>query len=104
MAHPSGKMVVYVDRKGGEHLAMLTDEVEDNKNILEPSVNLVYISVVGDRDQYGAQKKRDELVPHRTSQSGSRRYWRRLTLADVRHLLDDPVSDRPRPSAGKEVK
>jgi hypothetical protein len=83
-----GDLVIYVDKKGIEHDALLTavhDGVQGfgweppkqgiipNEN---PSVNLVYVSDdYHDADSYGRQIVREASCVHKTKQGASGNYW-----------------------------
>lgn len=75
---------MYTDRWGKKHLALVTERFPSSRDIMHPTVNVVYITDnTKQRDQYGTQKKRGLNVPHRSNQSGPGHYWESVTVRVV---------------------
>lgn len=72
-----GNHVIYVDKHGVPHSALVTNEFGDPKNRAEEfSVNLLYVNPdEGQGDQYGRQILRESSVPPKRFQSAHGNYW-----------------------------
>lgn len=77
-----GCHVIYVDEVGVRHDALLTEcwgvrEVDlEDKTVMAPSINLVFILKAADRrDQWGQQKEHRSSCVHRSLQAAHGNYW-----------------------------
>jgi hypothetical protein len=86
----TGTAVVFVDKFGVEHDALVTRSwgqmipvtvLIDGKeeDIMQyPSINLVYVTKGDDTDQYGNQLRRETSIVHALNQAAHGNYWKEV--------------------------
>jgi len=86
---PKGLLVVFVDRWGVLHLALVTKVHESNRSTTaRPTVNLWFTtSDERQTDQYGLQKKRGLNVPHKSGSTSDGSYW--MTIQETMERFPD---------------
>jgi len=73
-----GAHVIFVDSRGLEHNALVTEWHGTSSELNEPAINLVFVSGDVRRvDTYGRQIERDPTsVVHKSHQSAPGNFWR----------------------------